>query len=540
MTHLFIFNNASRAANYGIGSYVKQLADGLKGLPDTKLSMVEMYADTKEFAVTDDEHGVKNYLIPPFKGQAESETYCRGIFYFLARNIGVGKHDRVVFQFNYFQHYPLAMLLKAWLPQCRIVLAVHYLAWCFELHGNVQCMRKITARGYVPCDDAEKNVRLSFEQEKRFLNLADAVFVLSGNTLKILEKDYEVLPDKMHLIYNGAGNEVCESKNRTGNNVRHLLFVGRLDEIKGLKYLIDAFTRIASKHPGTQLKIAGDGDFQPYLAQSRTLAGSVTFLGRMQKDEVEKVYRQNCIGVMPSFHEQCSYTAIEMMRHGIPIVGTDSTGLGEMLDATPELRIHIDEENFNEDTFVQQIATQTDRLLTDDTAYAQASAAVVRLYKERYTVTAMMQGVQKALHEVTDTADGHVATDYLPHIDEQMMHLINRKPDIDADFYGLGGIGAYLWWRVLQLETGEADNAKRLALIKEHLIYYIDWIEEVAQEEPLPAVLRETLADMKRHKFYPTKVTHILQSSHISDEGDTVPSAQAILQNALKICTSKI
>lgn len=64
MTHIFIFNNASRAANYGIGTYVRQLSEGLSAMTETKVSLVEMYADTKEFAISDDENGIRHYLIP--------------------------------------------------------------------------------------------------------------------------------------------------------------------------------------------------------------------------------------------------------------------------------------------------------------------------------------------------------------------------------------------------------------------------------------------------------------------------------------------
>ena len=34
---------------------------------------------------------------------------------------------------------------------------------------------------------------------------------------------------------------------------------------------------------------------------------------------------------MPSFHEQCSYVAIEMMMHGIPLIASTTTGLKEMV-----------------------------------------------------------------------------------------------------------------------------------------------------------------------------------------------------------------
>ena len=540
MTHFFIFNNTSRAASYGVGTYVRQLSDGLLTMPDTKVSLVEMYADTKEFSVNEDDCGRTHYLIPPLNAYSESEDYLRSVFYFLAGNMRIEKGETLVFQFNYFQHYLLAILLKAGFPHCRIVLTVHYMDWCFELHGNVRHMRKITATGYEPSTDKEKRVLSSFVNEKLFLHLADAVLVLSKQTMKILTDDYKVMPDKTHLVYNGMPNGSNKS-HIENNGMRHVIFVGRLDEIKGLKYLIGAFARIANKHFDTNLTIVGDGDFQPYMAQCRKLLGRVAFLGKMQNDELEDIYASAYIGVIPSFHEQCSYAAIEMMRHGIPIVGTDSTGLGEMLDATPTLRIPIDEEYFDEENFITRIALQLDLLLSDETAYQQASVAVTMLYEERYTITGMIEGVQKALSIISNATDKHVSSDYLPHIDDYMIDLINRQPDIDIGFYGLSGIGTYLWWRVLLLETkNDATNACQLALIKEHLIYYLDWIEEVVKSEPLSEELSIMLVDMKCHSFFPTKVESILKYSKGIDGEVSSASEQAILQNALKICTCKV
>ena len=384
-TQVFIFNNASRAANYGIGTYVRQLSDGLGALSDIKVSFVEMYADTKEFSIIEDERGQLHYRIPALSSGLESEAYCRSIFYFIARNIEVEESERLVFQFNYFQHRPLASLLKGRYPYSRIILTVHYLNWCFELKGNVTRMREITAKGYETSDDMERRVVSSFADEKTFLHLADEVLALSRQTKTILTNDYEVSEDKIHLVFNGMGDCVCSRIPSEAQ--RKILYVGRLDEIKGLKYLISAFEAIAQKHSNTHLVIVGDGDFQPYLEQCRKLRGCVSFFGKMQNDEVDEVYKSAYIGVMPSFHEQCSYTAIEMMRHGIPIVGTDSTGLAEMLDATPQLRVHIDENSFNEEAFVKQIASRMDLLLSDEKVYREASDAVCRQYKERYKIS---------------------------------------------------------------------------------------------------------------------------------------------------------
>lgn len=540
MINIFIFNNASRAAGYGIGTYIRQLSEGFSAIPDTKVSFVEMYADTKEFSVNVDDSGHTHYLIPPLKSAMESEVYCRSVFYFLARSIEICENERTVFQFNYFQHYSLAVLLKAWYPQSVIVLTVHYLNWCFELSGNIRRMKEIMAEGHELSDDQEKRVKVSFISEERFMHLADAVFVLSQKTKDILIDDYRVAPEKLFLVYNGAGSRIDNQKDGNKDGLRTVLFVGRLENDKGLKYLIEAFVRIADAYPDSKLVIVGDGDFQPYLAQSRTLPGRVAFFGKTDKDEIEDIYRSAYIGVIPSFHEQCSYTVIEMMRHGIPVIGTDRIGLAEMLDATPQLRIHVNDEDFNEEDFVAQIASRMDLLLSDNAAYHSLSEAVSRQYEKCYTVAAMTGGVQNALLRILEGTGNHVSVDFLPHIDNRMITLINSHPDMDLDFYGLSGIGCYLWWRVSQMEKENVANADQLALIKEYLIYYLDWIGEVVENEPLPVELHKVLLDMKACSFYPTKVNNILECNKIAYDDRCLLSEQDILYNALKICTCKI
>ena len=54
--------------------------------------------------------------------------------------------------------------------------------------------------------------------------------------------------------------------------------------------------------------------------------------GKVDKELFSVFYQISDVGVMASFHEQCSYVAIEMMAYGIPLVGTDTTGLKEMLE----------------------------------------------------------------------------------------------------------------------------------------------------------------------------------------------------------------
>ena len=58
----------------------------------------------------------------------------------------------------------------------------------------------------------------------------------------------------------------------------------------------------------------------------------MNFTGQLGKKELFELYELSDIGIMPSFHEQCSYVAIEMMMHALPIIGSTSTGLKEMIE----------------------------------------------------------------------------------------------------------------------------------------------------------------------------------------------------------------
>lgn len=541
MIRLYTFNNASRAAGYGIGTYISQLTDGLSVYAEVAVSFVDMFADTKEFSVTKDEQGRIHYLIPSLSIGMESEVYCRSVFYLLARNIKNGDTDQLVFHFNYFQHKPLAMLLKGQYPECRIILTVHYMSWCFELNGNLTRLREIMSVNEEGEDEDKKarSVRDSVREESVFLHLADEVVALSRKTMEVLTEDYKVSKDKLHLIYNGTGTESIGSKSET--DTRNILFVGRLDEIKGLKYLIEAFAKIASRHPEIRLVIVGDGEFQPYLSQCRKSRGKVAFLGKMQSEDLERVYQSAYIGVAPSFHEQCSYTVIEMMRHGIPVIGTDSTGLVEMLDATPDLRIHINEENFSEEDFIGQLASCLDLLLSDKGAYTQASEAVTSLYEERYKSDTMVSNMINIVKASFERPDYLLPIDFLPHIDTRMMQLINQSPDISTDFFGMSGIGVYLWWRVLTMGNA-SENEFQSTLLQEYLLYYMDWLCEAADNSLLPDEMLAALNSMTRHGFYKTRVNALLSipSFRHSATYCAMPPAKAILRNALKICNCKV
>ena len=137
--------------------------------------------------------------------------------------------------------------------------------------------------------------------------------------------------------------------------------------------------------------------------------------------------------------------------------------------------------------------------------------------------------------------DYTVSPDYLRHIYSRMMQLVNQRPDIDTDFFGMSGIGVYLWWRIKSLADNKEKELQQ-SMLQEYLIYYLDWLDEVARLSSLPEEMSTSLMDMYWQGFYKTKVRAMLGVFRLKDEERkaSLPSKDMIISNSLRICNCKI
>lgn len=529
----YIINNASRAASYGIGTYVRQLTELLVKLHGVVVFHIDLYSEKKEFCITVDDVGVTHYAIPAINSHIETEAYCRTAFYLISPLLK--KTEKNVFHFNYFQHYSLALALKAQNIQNHIFLTVHYLNWCFELKGNTRLFRE-ALQADTP-DEKQTRIRHDFASSRTFLRLADKVITLSDFCRNLLQKDYGISKEKLHLVYNGIGEDEVKTVNPNPLQ-KTILYVGRLDEIKGVKYLVEAFRQIMPHHPKARLVMVGDGDYNECLKQAQGIWESITFTGRIDKNELLSLYEHTTFAVLPSFHEQCSYAAIEFMMHGIPFIGTDSTGLSEMLNDVPELRVHINEDEFAEEAFVADLAQRMDLLLNDYELRKRASCTMNELYARSFSAEAMGRAMSQLVEEEINPANP-LSDEFLYVLDDYMISLIHNQPDIDADFYGAAGIGVYLWWRTMRMN--ESKDEARIWKIKEYLIYWVDWLCEFAQNGSLPVCCNElayTIRRMEEARFYITRIqalAEMVKCPTLAEVKDLSPQDVDILANAVRM-----
>ena len=82
-----------------------------------------------------------------------------------------------------------------------------------------------------------------------------------------------------------------------------LLFVGRLVEKKGLKFLIEALPQILVEYPGVRLRIVGDGQEKSLLQKRVSELGighRVDFLGGIKNESLPAFYQTSDVVVFPS------------------------------------------------------------------------------------------------------------------------------------------------------------------------------------------------------------------------------------------------
>jgi colanic acid/amylovoran biosynthesis glycosyltransferase len=121
-----------------------------------------------------------------------------------------------------------------------------------------------------------------------------------------------------------------------------VLCPARLVAVKGHHYLLEAAALLVGRGISFELWIAGDGpEMKPIRRQSERLGleNRVRMLGTVPHDELIRLYRErrvDCV-VLPSLdlggglHEGLSVALVEAMAHGVPVIGTRSGGLPELL-----------------------------------------------------------------------------------------------------------------------------------------------------------------------------------------------------------------
>ncbi len=197
---------------------------------------------------------------------------------------------------------------------------------------------------------ADQETERRIEVEGEIIEFADRVVAATPRDRQQMIDLYGASEDKIEIIPPGVDLSlfkpvpVSEAKDFVEMPSEHhsILFVGRIDPVKGIDVWFRAMALIVERDPKLRNKlcvclIGGDLDEEvatdTELARLQTLKDElgignlVTFLGRRNQQCLPYYYSAADVVVMPSLYESFGMVALEAMACGTPVVASDVGGL---------------------------------------------------------------------------------------------------------------------------------------------------------------------------------------------------------------------
>ena len=202
----------------------------------------------------------------------------------------------------------------------------------------------------------------------------------------------------IEVIPNGVDTELFRLDGERPGQGRPpgLLYVGRLQEFKGVQHVLRALPQIEGELGGpVRFTIVGDGPYRPALEslaaeiRSNGAASEVHFTGWIEQSRLRSMYASASLLLLPSLVEGHPNVIIEGMAMGLPCVASDVPGIREVV--RPDHGILVRPED------PSSIARAVAGILSDEGAW-RAMSRCARVRAREFSWDAVARGYETVLH----------------------------------------------------------------------------------------------------------------------------------------------
>ena len=152
-----------------------------------------------------------------------------------------------------------------------------------------------------------------------------------------LRRPIRVIPNGIDLgLFDAAEQIDVRSKFGIPRDRLMIFFSGRMERRKGIDLCKEIAASILERYE-VAFVFAGQDLFHymsdtllPYL-ESRTLRGTMHYLGKLDLTDVRSCLKQTDVFLLPSLWENCPYSCLEAMAAGCAVVSSDCGGMPEMI-----------------------------------------------------------------------------------------------------------------------------------------------------------------------------------------------------------------
>ncbi len=222
--------------------------------------------------------------------------------------------------------------------------------------------------------------------EKTAIEMADAVIAVSQETKADIDRLFQIVPERLHVIHNGIDLDEYRKVTTTTALEKYgidrtklfLLFVGRITRQKGIIHLVRAIEHMAA---GFQIVLcAGAPDtseiaqeMEESVARANAKHGGVIWIREMvDKETVIELYSHAGIFCCPSIYEPFGIINLEAMACETAVVASAVGGIKEVvIDGETGFLVPLDQmaespfEPRNPEQFARDLAARINQLMND-------------------------------------------------------------------------------------------------------------------------------------------------------------------------------
>ncbi len=169
---------------------------------------------------------------------------------------------------------------------------------------------------------------------KKIFQDADSIIAVSDYEKRLLVKDFKLDENRIKIIPNGINTNEFRNLVDVPKEAKTILYVGRLEEYKGVQYIIKALPFLEKDFC---LKIVGKGPYKTNLLTQINKLGlndRVTFYQDLPRQELLRMYARASVFVLLSKLEAFSIVVAEALASKTPCIVANTSALTEWIDNT--------------------------------------------------------------------------------------------------------------------------------------------------------------------------------------------------------------
>ncbi len=221
---------------------------------------------------------------------------------------------------------------------------------------------------------------------KTIIKKSQAVIAVNDDERNFIKLFYNY-KGPIYVIPNGvdedafkfSGSRLFRSK-YLHDNSPYIIFMGRLNYIKGPDLLLEAFIGISNKYPNYLLALVGPDEGMKMqlvaIAKSKNILNRIIFTGYIDGDEKRSALYGASLLVIPSRKEAMSIVVLEAGAQKCPVLITENCGFLEAEEHEGGFVVPAD---------VMMIRSAMDKMLSDKVLLNETSSRLHKLVFEKYT-----------------------------------------------------------------------------------------------------------------------------------------------------------